>query len=1347
MTTVKRSSFFPLFAFGFAAAALLPALSQDSPTVTPEATDHALILTASAAKLEGDSVRRNPRSGALAWWKSQKDNAQWTVRDAKNGTYALVIDYATPEKLAGQEFVIRIGKRSLKTKATASGGWGKWKVSKVGEIEIEKPGFSLSFAPANQVKGEDLLDLRAIQLIPLNSPRLKNLRPATPEKKTNIATKNKSLEGNKPEPITAGSDGVFTLFGKSARLFGNPVTLIPSGDKNHPEAAIDGWKTPEHRAEWSLRGLKAGRYDLLVDWAMPRISGKLQRAKITLDGGSLFNGNIRTTEGIDKFASYVIGTVQLPAGDHTLSFGPAGEASPRWVRLRSLRLVPAAGEGEFRIPPLTVPDGFTIEPAAIPPLVSHPMMACLDDRGRMFIAESAGTNAKAPELLETRPHKILMLEDKDGDGVFDKSTVFADRLVLPNGAHWHDGALYVCSPPYIWKFEDTDDDGVADKETPVGGKFGFNGMSSAFHGPVLGPDGRLYYCGGQHGWTLGDTSPGLDLKKEKWISRAPGVFSMWPDGKDPENRAQGGMANPVEVTFSPEGEVFGTVAVYQNLNGRTDALLHWIQGSVYNLRRGPPVHPRTSKNLLPPMSRRGWVAPPGLCRYRSGGFASGFGKAYRNDIFMCEFNTHRVYRIIPQRKGASYTTTDEIFLESTSPYTHFTDVFEDADGSLLVVDTGGWFLYGCPTSAIERPEIKGGIYRIRKKDAGEIDDHRGTKLDWKNPKLDWLDDPRFAVRDRAKTELAKQGKDVVAGLGEILTNPKNSEQFRREAIWTLTRIDHKDAREIVSDVMVADSSPSVRLAAARSNSVWKYPGATDRLLKLLARKDEPQILREAATALGRIGAKEKTVSRLMATVKMNAGKDPFLDHSLIHALAKIDHWSDTIPFLSDDDANIRRAALIACAEMASGKLTAKQVAPHLASTDGDLRAEALRVATGRPEWGGTLREFLKTSLHSESASSEITETLVAFSGDTAVQELVAGEIGNNSHAEKIALAVMRQAQLKRVPKSWEEALKNSLFENPDTDTIETISALKFETLDLRLAKILSDESQSPAVRFAALKTVADRLPAPLADRHFDFAEKCFQPNQPTQRRIDAASVLSRAPLSENQRLACAERFVPLAGPLQIGPLLGVFEKQPADAKTLDALAAALEKSPGILSIPSARVETLFTGKPAAAKPILNRLRAAESQRENRLDELISKIASHSGDADRGKAAFTKGTCAICHKARGEGGIIGPELTTIGAIRSERDLLEAIAFPSATFAREYEPMIITLKDGTPKMGRIGVESEEAIELINAQGQAERIVASQIASREMASISMMPPGLEHLLNDAELADLIAFLKSLK
>ncbi|NND50140.1 MAG: c-type cytochrome, partial [Rhizobiales bacterium] len=245
-------------------------------------------------------------------------------------------------------------------------------------------------------------------------------------------------------------------------------------------------------------------------------------------------------------------------------------------------------------------------------------------------------------------------------------------------------------------------------------------------------------------------------------------------------------------------------------------------------------------------------------------------------------------------------------------------------------------------------------------------------------------------------------------------------------------------------------------------------------------------------------------------------------------------------------------------------------------------------------------------------------------------------------------------------------------------------------------------------------------------------------------RILAATIVGRIDLDDAQQKACTE-LAAVAGPLEIGALLDAFGADATPA-TLDRLADSLATAPGRFSLESASVKTLFGDLPTA-QPLIEELEAAETGRGQRLDELAAAIAGHQGDAERGKAAFTKATCAVCHKAKGEGGVIGPELTTIGAIRSERDLLEAIAFPSATYAREYEPFVVTLKDGSVKLGRIGEDAEESLELIDAQGVATRIPAAQIASREMAPVSLMPPGLERMLGDAELADLVAYLRSLK
>ena len=82
--------------------------------------------------------------------------------------------------------------------------------------------------------------------------------------------------------------------------------------------------------------------------------------------------------------------------------------------------------------------------------------------------------------------------DLDGDGVFDKSTIFADQMTMPEGGLWHNGALYIISAPYLWRLEDVDDDGVADKREKILGSMEFDGRANQ-HGPYLGPNGRLYF--------------------------------------------------------------------------------------------------------------------------------------------------------------------------------------------------------------------------------------------------------------------------------------------------------------------------------------------------------------------------------------------------------------------------------------------------------------------------------------------------------------------------------------------------------------------------------------------------------------------------------------------------------------------------------------------------------------------------------------------------------------------------------------------------------------------------------------------------------------------------------------
>src|SRR5690606_5880879 len=145
-----------------------------------------------------------------------------------------------------------------------------------------------------------------------------------------------------------------------------------------------------------------------------------------------------------------------------------------------------------------------------------------------------------------------------------------------------------------------------------------------------------------------------------------------------------------------------------------------------------------------------------IIQYRS----ATWGDDFKDNLFVANFNLHNVTRHIMEPDGATFRTRDETFLSSDNPDFHPTCVLEDADGSLLVVDTGGWYKLCCPTSQLWKPDVVGAIYRIRRTNAPKIADPRGLKIDWTKATPEelttFLDDKRPRVVTRAIHELARK---------------------------------------------------------------------------------------------------------------------------------------------------------------------------------------------------------------------------------------------------------------------------------------------------------------------------------------------------------------------------------------------------------------------------------------------------------------------------------------------------------------------------------------------------------------------------------------------------------------
>ena len=331
-------------------------------------------------------------------------------------------------------------------------------------------------------------------------------------------------------------------------------------------------------------------------------------------------------------------------------------------------LVAPAAEVKLGKHQFQLPDGFAIEQIAGPPRVDRPICGSLDEHGRLYVADSSGSNEDVNEQVKNPTHRIVRLEDADGDGKFEKSTVFADRMMFPEGTLWYDGSLYVAAPPTIWKLTDTDNDGVADKREEWWQGKTLTHCANDLHGPYLGPDGWFYWCKGAFAEQTYERDG-----KPPFVTKAAHIFRCRPDApRDPKTGSvlssaiepvmTGGMANPVDVTFTPGGErIFTTTFLTRPQAGLRDGLIHAIYGGVYGMNNESRLsgHKRTG-DLMPPLLHMGAAAPCGLTRYES----NVFGKDYRDNLFTCLFNMRKVTRHVLQPNGGSFKATMEDFLVS-----------------------------------------------------------------------------------------------------------------------------------------------------------------------------------------------------------------------------------------------------------------------------------------------------------------------------------------------------------------------------------------------------------------------------------------------------------------------------------------------------------------------------------------------------------------------------------------------------------------------------------------------------------------------------------------------------------
>ncbi len=931
------------------------------------------------------------------------------------------------------------------------------------------------------------------------------------------------------------------------------------------------------------------------------------------------------------------------------------------------------------------PADFTVELAAGEPTVRFPMFACFDDKGRLYVAESSGEDLYAGLRDLTKDCRVSRLEDADGDGRFEKTTVFAEGVTFPMGLAWRGDRLYLADPPNLVALTDTDGDGRADRREVIISGFGHKDNGS-LHGLTFGPDGLLYFTmGSPDGWKL-PRGDGTFLE-----GTAGALFRCQPDGSRPEVVSRG-FENLVEVEFMPGGEIVGTDNWFQlPAGGLRDALVDCAPGGLYPYAedRGTPL-PRTGITM-PPLTLLPAVAHSGLMRARR----SGLPPAWRGSLFVAEHNTRKVVRHELRREGSTFSSTPHDFVAGEHPDFHPSDVLEAPDGSLLIVDTGGWYVEHCPTGRIRDSRAPGGIYRVRWTKAVRA----GEPLP---------DEERFAA-------IWKMGAD----------------ELRAQLVQSAG--DH-----------LAEAQPTL---AARVLASRREKSAADALAAQLDSTSAP-MRRAAAEALAVCGSRSHA-PRLAAAL-VEAGDD-FEQHACIAALLALADEPFVRGLLAHESARARRAALHLLDQPPFGTLRFADLVAPLKSEDAGLRATAGDLLGRHTGWAGDALPWLRAQLAGEGANPDnaaLSGLLTAFQTHTEIRALIS-ELLDPTAATPAAtraflLDLMPSLSTREPDPAWLLAIPPALG-NPALRSAALSAAAAFPQADFEplLTQLAADATASTAQRLLAAR-LATREPVP-GDAIFALAIASLAATADAADRFAAVDLMARARLSPTQlqRLLAALRP---GGPVAPDALLPAFTRA-ADERSFPELAKFFAAHLATGWLPDrATLDQALTFLPEDnAAPLRTSWEKNSGGALQRLKDFAPLLTG--GDPERGREFFTTGTCAACHRVGQRGGVIGPDLTKIGAIRSGGDLLESILYPSTTFAQGYEPYLLTRRSGESLAGSLLARTPDAVTLRDAIGATHRIPAADITKFERQPLSAMPAGLEQLFTRDQLRDLLAYIQSLK
>ncbi|MBL9155073.1 MAG: NPCBM/NEW2 domain-containing protein [Verrucomicrobiales bacterium] len=941
------------------------------------------------------------------------------------------------------------------------------------------------------------------------------------------------------------------------------------------------------------------------------------------------------------------------------------------------------------------------------PMVLSPSAIDVDEKGRVWVCEVVNYRRHLGERKEG--DRILILEDSDGDGKADKTTVFHQGTDIDSahGICVLGSRVIVSAGEEVFSLFDDNGDGKSDRKEMMFTKIGGKQHDHGIHAVHFGPDGRLYFNFGNAGQRLCDKD-GQEITDINGVKCTTSnnrphqqglVFRCEPDGSRVEMLGWN-FRNNWEVAVDSFGTVWQSdndddgnqgvrinyVMEYGNY-GYTDELTGagWREPRVGMETEIPLRHWRLNDpGVVPNLLQTGAGSPTGIVVYEGDLLPA----VFRGQMIHCDAGPS-VVRAYPVKKaGAGYTAETVNILEGTrNRWFRPSDVCVAPDGSLVVAD---WYDPGVGGHAMGDIE-RGRIFQVIPKGQAPKKTPAPAKLDTVESAIAGLKSPNESARYLAWTALREMGAKAEPALKALFEDEKADTRHRARALWLLTRIDVKHAEAALKNAdadLRITAFRAIRQAAGDNREPVLAAAET-----IVADKD-PQVRREAALALRHVaGAKADALWAQLA------GQADVSDRWMVEALgigADL-HWESRLAAAGKLPNRLvwRSRAPESAAKIVDIVLAGSEsdVAPYLRALDFQAAGETRDAAYRR------LFEMGKAETALYAAAKIGADAIARLDGGPARLDALLAPIRGT--AEFVTLA--ERLHLSGFP----DELAAFVAKQPDAPEAVIAARLLLQANRGALTGYLRDAGDLP--RAAALVRSLGRT----GERDISglLAGELKRAETPAPLKIEMVNALATNGNSGRELLKLA-REGQLDETLKPVAALAIARSPDAGLRNEASSVLPLPKAAGAESFPP-----------------------------------VADLARQAGDAAKGADLFTKATCATCHRVKGQGIDFGPDLTQIGGKLSAEGLLEAILFPSAAISHGFHGLSVTKKDGSTLIGFATGETDAALQLRLPGGVDQSVAKADIAKREDLPQSLMPPGLAAVIGQQGLVDLVAWLRTLK